>query len=145
MKKVCKYNIYKAISTILTVGTPITALSCCSDFFIHRSDTAISAAGMFALFFTILFTKDKIMENFKMPSAFIVSVASFILILMLESLIQPMKYVCIATMCACGIDELTFKRFYKNIEYTLPESHKLYKHLGFIFASSNRVLGGSNG
>lgn len=141
MKSVCKYNVCKFISTVLTLGTPITTLCCCSDFFVHRSETAISAAGMFAILLTLLFAKDKIAEHFKMPSAFVVSTVFLILVLMIESLIQPIKYVCIATMCTSGVDELTFKRFYKNIEVCLPENYKVNKYFGFIFTTSKKLIG----
>jgi hypothetical protein len=145
MKPVCKYNVCKLISTLLTVGTPVTTLCLCSDFFIHRSETAISAAGIFAILLTMLIAKDKIAENFKMPSAFVISTVCLILVLMLEYLIQPVKYVCIATMCTSGIDELTFKRFYKNIETCLPERYKISKYCGFIFTTSNKLIGGQDG
>lgn len=141
MKSVAKYNLFKAISTLLTVGTPITTLCVSSDLFIHRSETAISAAGVFVILITILLFKDKIAENFKMPSAFVVSLIFFILILMLEKILLPIKYVCITTMIATGIDELSFKRFYKNVELTLPEKAFAYKHIGFIFTTTNKLGG----
>ena len=67
MKVVAKYNTCKAISTVLTVVTPIVTLMSCSDLFVHRSDSSVSAAGMFAIFLSLLFFKDKIAENFKVP------------------------------------------------------------------------------
>ena len=60
MKPIAKYNTYKGVSTVLTVGTPIITLACCSDMFVHRSETAISAAGMFGLLLAALLLKDKI-------------------------------------------------------------------------------------
>ena len=145
MKPVCKYNLYKGVSTVLTVGTPIITLISCSDLFVHRSDTAMSAAGMFTLLIAALFFKDKIMEKFKVPSAFVISLVSLILICVVESILVPVKYVCIATMIASGIDELTFKRFYKMIESTMPENINLSKRFGFIFGSSDKLLGGIDG
>ena len=139
MKKVAKYNIFKGVSTLLTVGTPIATLICCGDFFVHRSDTAISAAGMFALFIIVFLVKDKFAENFKMPSAFILSLVMFILLLMVEKIILPIKYVCITTMIATGVDELTFKRFYKQIELMLPQQAQAFKHVGFIFTSTKKL------
>jgi hypothetical protein len=139
MKRVCKYNLCKGISTLLTVGTPIITLCSCSELFVHRSDTAISAAGIFAILLTLLFAKDKIAENFKVPSAFVLSTVVFILLLMIESVMQPVKYVCIATMCTSGVDELTFKRFYKNIESLLPKEAMSYKYFGFIFSTSDKL------
>lgn len=139
MKQVAKYNMFKGVSIALTIGTPIVTLACFGDFFIHRSDTAISAAGMFALFIVLLLFKDKLAENFKMPSAFIVSLSMFILLIMVEKIIMPMKYVCIATIIATGVDELTFKRFYKQIESILPQSVKAFKHAGFIFTTTKNL------
>lgn len=139
MKQVAKYNTFKGVSTALTIGTPIVTLACCGDFFVHRSDTSISAAGMFALFIVVLLFKDKFAENFKMPSAFILSSVMFILLLMVEKIMLPMKYVCIATMIATGADELTFKRFYKQIELMLPQQAQAFKHVGFIFTTTKNL------
>lgn len=139
MKQVAKYNTFKGVSTALTIGTPIITLACCGNFFVHRSDTSISAAGMFALFIVILLFKDKFAENFKMPSAFILSLVMFILLLMVEKIILPMKYVCITTMIATGVDELTFKRFYKQIELMLSQQAQEFKHVGFIFTTTKNL------
>ena len=139
MGKIAKYNTFKAISTLLTVGTPILTICSCSDLIVHRSDTAISTAGMFAILISLLFAKDKIAEHLKMPSAFVLSTVVFILIIMLESILLPMKYVCIATMCTSGIDELTFKRFYKTIEVSLPENVSHKKVAGFIFGTTKSL------
>lgn len=144
MKAVGKYNLFKAISTLLTIGTPIVTLCTCSDFFVHRSDTAISAGGIFVILICLLFAKDKIAENFKVPSAFVVSTALLVFLLMIDSLIQPMKYVCIATMITTGVDELTFKRFYKQIEASFPEKSDVNKVAGFIFTTTDKLLGGKN-
>lgn len=139
MKQVAKYNTFKGVSTALTVGTPIVTLACFGDFFVHRSDTAISAAGMFALFIVILLFKDKFAENLKMPSAFILSSVMFILLIMVEKIILPIKYVCIATMISTGVDELTFKNLYKQIEIVLPQEAQAFKHLGFIFTTTKNL------
>lgn len=147
MKNVAKYNIFKGVSTLLTLGTPAATLLLTGDLFIHRSDTAISAAGIFSIIIVLLLFKDKIAENWKTPSAFVVSLAMFIFILLVEKIMLSMKYVCITTMIATGVDELTFKRFYKNIEMILPEQSKLYKHVGFIFTTTDsleRLSGGEN-
>lgn len=144
MKEVAKYNLYKGISTVLSVGTPIVTMACCGDFFIHRSDTAISAAGVFAILIASLFFKDKIAENFKSPSALVVSIVVFILTLLVENLTYPIKAVCIATIAACGIDELTFKTWYKRLERVFPESAVDYKHFGFLFTTTKNLLGGDN-
>lgn len=139
MKQVAKYNTFKGVSTALTVGTPIVTLACFGDFFVHRSDTAISAAGMFALFIVILLFKDKFAENLKMPSAFILSSVMFILLIMVEKIILPIKYVCIATMISTGVDEITFKHLYKQIEIVLPQEAQAFKHLGFIFTTTKNL------
>lgn len=139
MKQVAKYNTYKGVSTLLTLGTPTITLACCGEFFVHRSDTAISAAGMFALILLFFLFKDKIAEHWKVPSAFVMSLAVFVLIITVEKIMLPVKYVCITTMIATGLDEITFKRFYKQLEALMPEQAQLYKHLGFIFTSSKTL------
>ena len=141
MKTVAKYNTCKGVSTALSVGTPLITLACCGDFFIYRSDTAISAAGIFAILIAMLFFKDKIAEKFKSPSALVVSLVVLILILLVENILYPIKCVCIATIAACGVDELTFKSWYKKIEKGLPEDSDIYKHFGFIFATTKTVMG----
>lgn len=139
MKRVAKYNTFKGVSTVLTLGTPIVTLACFGDFFIHRSETAISAAGIFAAIIVMLIFKDKFAENWKAPSAFIVSTIMVILILFIEHIILPMKYVCIMTMVSTGIDELIFKRVYKQIEELLPKEAKAYKKIGFLFTHSSTL------
>ena len=139
MKPVAKYNIFKGVSTLLTIGTPIVTLSCCGDFFIHRTDTSISAAGMFVLILLIGLFKDKLAENFKMPSAFILSTVCLVLVCLVENIMIPIKYVCIATMIATGVDEVTCKRIYKNVELKLPASAQSSKHFGFLFTSSDKL------
>ena len=140
MGKVAQYNLFKGISTVASLGTPIITLLCTSEMFVHRPETAISATGIFVILITILLLKDKIAENLKMPSAFILSTVVFILILLIENIIQPMKAVALATMITSGIDEISFKRIYKSIELQLPENAKAYKHVGFIFASSKKII-----
>ena len=141
MKTVGKYNLYKGVSTALTVGTPIGALLLCSDMFIHRSDTAISAAGVFAFLFALLFMKDKLMENFKMPSPLIISIAGLIIIIMIESILDPLKIVFVSTIASCGIDALTFRHLYKSIENEYESELKKYKHFGFVFGSTDKIIG----
>ena len=140
MKEVGKYNTFKGISTLLTIGTPIITLACCGDFFTERPATAISAAGVFAILIALLFAKDKIAEKIKTPSAFILSAAVLVIIVVVENIILPMKYVCIATMIASGVDELTFKRMYKALEYKMPQSWQAYEHFGFIFARTQDIF-----
>lgn len=140
MKEVGKYNTFKGISTLLTMGTPIITLACCGDFFVERPATAISAAGVFAILIALLFAKDKLAEKIKSPSAFIVSAAVLIIIVVVENILLPMKYVCIATMIASGVDELTFKRMYKALECKMPQCWQAYEHFGFIFAKTQDIF-----
>ena len=140
MKEVGKYNTFKGISTLLTIGTPIITLACCGDFFTERPATAISAAGVFAILIALLFAKDKLAEKIKTPSAFIISAAVLVIIVVVENIILPMKYVCIATMIASGVDELTFKRMYKALECKMPQCWQAYEHFGFIFAKTQDVF-----
>ena len=143
MKPVAKYNTCKGVSTVLTVGTPIITLLCCGDMFVHKSSTAISAAGMFGILIAALFLKDKIAENFKVPSAFIVSAVALVFIYIVKNIFEPMEYICWATLITSGVDEVTFKQFYKAMELTFPDSIKAYKHVGFIFGTSDKLLGGT--
>lgn len=140
MKQVGKYNTFKGISTLLTMGTPIITLACCGDFFVERPATAISAAGVFAILIALLFAKDKLAEKIKSPSAFIVSAAVLVIIVVVENILLPMKYVCIATMIASGVDELTFKRMYKALECKMPQCWQAYEHFGFIFAKTQDIF-----
>lgn len=140
MKQVGKYNTFKGISTLLTMGTPIITLACCGDFFVERPATAISAAGVFAILIALLFAKDKLAEKLKTPSAFIISAAVLVIIVVVENILLPMKYVCIATMIASGVDELTFKRMYKALECKMPQCWQAYEHFGFIFAKTQDIF-----
>ena len=140
MKQVGKYNTFKGISTLLTMGTPIITLACCGDFFVERPATAISAAGIFAILIALLFAKDKLAEKIKTPSAFIISAAVLVIIVVVENILLPMKYVCIATMIASGVDELTFKRMYKALECKMPQCWQAYEHFGFIFAKTQDIF-----
>ena len=139
MKPVAKYNTCKGISTVLTLGTPITALAICGAEIITPAGK-ISFAGIMVILITLLFAKDKLAENFKVPSAFVVSIVGLLLILLVENILVPIKAVFIATMITSGIDELTFKNFYKQTEMLLPEQAKAFKKFGFIFASSEKIL-----
>lgn len=145
MGKVAKYNLFKGISTLATIGTPIITLLSCSNLFVHRPETAISATGIFTILIVLLLLKDKIAENFKMPSAFILSTVIFILILLIENIIVPMKLVALTTMITSGIDAVSFKKIYKAIELQLPEASTSYKHVGFIFTTSKKLLGETDG
>lgn len=139
MKPVAKYNTCKGISTVLTLGTPITTLAICGAEIVTPAGK-ISFAGAMVILITLLFAKDKLAENFKVPSAFVVSIVGLLLILLIENILVPIKAVFIATMITSGVDELTFKNFYKQTEILLPEQAKAFKKFGFIFASSEQIL-----
>jgi phosphatidylserine synthase len=141
MQTIGKYNVFKGISTALTVGTPIVSLASCSELFIHRSDTAISAAGVFAILFAILFLKDKLMENIKIPSPFVISLIGLVVISMLESIIYPMKIVFVTTAAVTCVDTFTFRSIYKRIERMLHEKIDSFKKFGFIFGTTEDVMG----
>lgn len=145
MKTVAKYNTLKGVSTGLTFGTPLITLLCCGNMFVHRSETALSVAGIFTLLIVLLFAKDKLAEWFKAPSALVLSSVTLVLIILVEHIILPMKYVCIATMISCGVDELTFKHWYKQVEAQLPAIAKSYKKVGFLFTTTKKVMEEQNG
>ena len=118
------------VDTFTGVGTPKENFSSLMISF---------TAGMFAIFLSVLLFKDKIAENFKVPSAFVISVVSLVLLLMVESLIQPLKYICIATAITSGVDELTFKRFYKIVESKFPQGCEVNKLFGFMLTTSKKL------
>lgn len=140
MKAVAKYNTFKGASTALTFGTPLATLFACGDVIVHRSETALSATAIFTLLLILFFMKDKLLEYFKAPSALILSSVMLVLILVVENIIAPMKVICIATMIASGIDEVTFKAWYKSVEAGLPDISKNYKHVGFIFTTTKNIM-----
>lgn len=141
MKQVAKYNLFKGVSTLLTIGTPIVTLAFCGDFFVHNSGTSLSAAGVFTLLIVLLFCKDKLAEEFKMPPTFIVCLVGLILICMIESILVPIKSVLTATIITTGIDEFTFKQMYKDIELRMPDRAKSYKKFGFVFTTTKKLEG----
>ena len=140
MQSVGKYNLAKGISTVLTIGTPIAALAACSGTFLQTPHQTMSATGIFAILIALLFFKDKIAENFKMPTPLVVSVIVFVLILLIESILQTIKFVCIATIVASGVDELTCKRIYKQIEGFMPKGAENFKMFGFYFTSTKAMM-----
>lgn len=139
MKLVFKYNLYKGISTLLGVGTPLITLLTSSKYFIYSPAGAISFTGVLTILIAALFLKDKLAENWKMPSEFILVSAILVIILLLEHILQPIKIVCIVTMIASGIDELTFKRLYKSCEMKMPKNAISHKILGFYFTTSKKL------
>lgn len=139
MGKVAKYNLFKGVSTLLTIGTPMITLACSGEFFVQRSESAISAAGMFAILLAILFCKDKLLEKIKTPAPVFICAIILVLIHMVENLMYPMKLVCWFTLASTGIDEFTFRRFYKIIENELPKNAEKYKRFGFIFSTVKKL------
>lgn len=131
MTNVAKYNTYKGISTALTFGTPIATMLAMGDFFTKRPATAISGAAVFALLLVALFAKDKLAEKFKAPSALVVAIVVFVFCMIVESILLPLKIIALTTIIACGVDELTFKNFYRRIELSFPEKAEALKRFGF--------------
>lgn len=134
MSKVAKYNTYKGISTALAFGTPITTMFVVGDFFTKRPAAAISGAAVFALLLTALFAKDKLAEKFKAPSALVVAVVVLVFCVIVENILLPIKIIALTTIIACGVDEMTFKNFYKRVEISFPDKAAAYKRFGFYGA-----------
>lgn len=142
---VAKYNGYKAASTAMTVGTPIVTLACCGELFVHRSDTSISAAGIFAFLIVALFVKDKMLEFIKTPAAWKISLIGLVFCILVRKLMDSMVIVFAASLAASTIDEFTFKRLYQDVVKkisTIPEVQDVYKEyekFGFIWAKTSTV------
>ncbi len=141
MKQVGKYNLFKALSILITCVPPIAVAMSYGNMFIETSGASMSFAGVLAVLFACLFLKNKIAENFKVPSPFVVATVLFVTILLIEQILIPVKYTCLVTMVCCGVDELTFKRIYKRIELLMPEKHEAYKHLGFYACKTEQLTG----
>jgi hypothetical protein len=139
MGKVAKYNTFKGVSTLLTIGTPIITLACTGEFFVQRSESAVSAAAMFAILISLIFCKDKLLEKIKTPAPFILCGVVLALIYMVENLMYPMKLVCWATLATTLVDEFTFRRMYKQLEKKLPKNAEDYKRFGFIFTTAKKL------
>ena len=139
MKDVGKYNIYKGVSTVLTLGSPIVTLFACGDFFLERSDRTISAAAVFTILVVLLLGRDKLAEKMKFPSAFVLSLGVLVFITIVESIIYPIKIICIVTAITSGLDKITFEHLYKNIEAVLPDIYKGFMHCGFICTTTENL------
>ncbi len=139
MTKVAKYNTYKGISTGITFGTPIATMLAVGKLFVERPATAISGGAVFALLLSALLLKDKLAENFKMPSALVIAVIVFVFCVLVENIIRPMKIISLVTIIACGVDELTFKGLYKRIETGFPKKAAEYKHYGFYAVKQPKI------
>ena len=145
MKPILKYNLLKAISMILSVGTPSATMIILNESLANSPAGAISIIGVIVILISALIMKDKIAENFKMPSALVASIVLFVIILLLENIILLAKYTCLATALICGIDEFTFKSWYKKQEEMITEKYNIdlskVKKLGFIVGTSKKLLG----
>lgn len=139
MKRVAKYNTCKAFSTVLTVGTPVATMACCGDMFIHRSDTAISAAAVFAFLLSLLFVKDKVLSFIKSPTALKVSIIGLVCCVVLGKLIDTLKIVFFMTILASVTDELTFKRIYNNILLGMPDKYEQFMKFGFLATTTEKI------
>ena len=140
MSNVAKYNLFKFLSMLIT-SIPIIAVTFYySDVIVQSSGASVSVTGIVAILLIGLFFKNKIAENFKIPSPFIISAALFVTILLVEQVLLPAKYTCLTAMLACGVDELTFKNVYKRVELLLPDKKKAYKHFGFYFCRTSTLM-----
>lgn len=144
MGKIAKYNICKAVSTLLTAGAPIITLLM-STVDIVTPAGRLSVTTVIAMVITALLMKDKLAENFKMPSAFILSIVGLVFIIVIESILVPLKAVFIVTIITSGVDEITFKSLYKRLEISFPENALAFKHAGFMFMSSKTLEELKNG
>ena len=86
MTKVAKYNTFKGISTGITFGAPIATMLSVGELLVERPSTAISGGAVFALLLSALLLKDKLAENFKMPSALVIAVMVFVFCVLVEKL-----------------------------------------------------------
>lgn len=139
MKSVAKYNICKAVSTVLTVGTPIITLACNGDIIVESSGKSMSAAAVFAFLLSLIFVKDKLLEFIKSPTALKVAIIGFVFCVVVGDLIDTLKIVFALTIAASVVDELTFKKIYTSLTYNFPENYKQYEKFGFLFTTSDNL------
>ena len=81
MREVGKYNLFKGISTVVTTAPIAITAFLQKDAFIKNSGTSISFAAIVGILLAVLFLKNKIAENFKLPSAFVIATVLFVTIL----------------------------------------------------------------
>ena len=146
MQFVSKYNSLKAISLLLTVGTPSVTMLIFNTVLADSPAGAVSILGVISVIIALFFLKDKIAENIKMPSPLVAAVILLGAILLLENIIVLAKYTCLIMIAVCGVDELTFKNWYKNLERNFIKAHTNidindYKKLGFIITTTKTLLG----
>ena len=144
MKEIGKYNLFKALSIMLTVVPPLFVAYCFGNMIVYDTRASISLAAIIAIITALFFLKNKILENFKVPSIFVIALILFILLITVEQIIVPAKWVCGTVVICCGLDELIFKRIYKRIEALLPQKREAYKHFGFYFCKTSKLMGDTN-
>ena len=144
MKLVGKYNLFKGMSIMITVVPVMLATFSQRNLIIKDGGTSVSFAAVIGVLIAFLMLKNKIAENVKMPSAFIISTILFVTIVMIEQILIPVKLISLTAMISCGIDELSFKRIYKRLELRLPELSESYKHFGLYLVKTDKLLGESN-
>lgn len=146
MKPVLKYNILKCISLLLTVGTPSVTMIVLNTVMADSPAGAISIVTILSLLFSCIFLKDKIAENLKMPSPLVLVIILLGIIFLLESILLLAKYTCVITAIMCGVDELTFKNWYKRLEKGFAKDYPNVnvndsKKFGFIISTSKKLFG----
>ena len=141
MKSVCKYNIFKIVSLILSIGTPLFTSILFSDFLVTTTNTSISTAGVIILLICVLIFKDKMLEELKTPTALKVCAVTLVFIFVIESIIIPLKWILIVTTIALTLDTLFIKRIYTNLEVDLPKNYIKYKYFGIIFCRTDKLTG----
>lgn len=139
MKEVGKYNLFKALSILISCVPTLVVGFSYGESIVKDSSASISLVAVIGIIIAALCLKNKIAENLKLPSAFIVSTVIFVLILVIEKILLPVKFTCLACMISCGIDELSFKRIYTRLELLFPEKAKFYKHFGFYICKSEKL------
>lgn len=139
MKEVFKYNLFKSLSLVITCLPSFAVTAYYGDFIIRDSKATVSFAGVISILIALLFLKNKIAENFKVPSPFVIACILFFLTLLIEPILVQVRITCLVIMISCGIDELTFKRIYKSIEALMPDKAKAYKHFGFYICKSDKL------
>lgn len=141
MKQVGKYNLFKGISLVVTAGIPLITAASVSDMFVSSTNTSISTAGVIAILIMVLTMKDKLLEEIKSPSALKIAVALLILLIVLEAILVPTKYVLVASCIGLGLDTLVLKKLYSYYYNQLPEIKLNYSHFGFIFCKTETLTG----
>lgn len=140
MKEVGKYNLFKTLSILVTCVPTILVGLYFGEGIVKDPGQSISLAGVIGIIIAILFLKNKIAENFKVPSPFIIATVLFVIIILFEQILIPAKFTCLTIMIVCGIDELLFKRIYKRIEALFPHTKDAYKHFGYYFCKTDTLL-----